>query len=206
MSASPLRRYEVTIEGRRFIIEGPVDPDCLVKAAVERGETEPQHWAHLWPSARVLAGHLLESSIVAPGVKVLEIGCGLGLAGIAAAHRGADVVVSDLSTAALAQASRNAELNGVTLHTLWLDWNNISEVLASLGDWTPELIIGADVLYHPGAPEAVGGLIRALACPAVLADPMRAHAADVEQRLREAGLAVWSSPAASGRIMLAQAL
>ncbi|MDP2795162.1 MAG: 50S ribosomal protein L11 methyltransferase [Sulfurisoma sp.] len=54
--------------------------------------------------------------VVAPGVSVLDYGCGSGILGIAAARLGAaDVLGVDIDDAALTSARYNAERNGVTL-------------------------------------------------------------------------------------------
>jgi len=50
------------------------------------------YWAELWTSAIVLAERVLNDQTMR-GTKVLELGCGLGLVGLAAAKAGADVPV-----------------------------------------------------------------------------------------------------------------
>ena len=204
MSGADVQLIRVDLGDQSIALEVPADPDSLVRAAVARGEPEPEHWAHLWPSARHLARHILSGSLVGPGVRVLEIGCGLGLVGIAAAKRGADAILTDISETALLAAQRNASLNAVAVRTQRLDWSEGAFVSTGDPAWKPDLILGADVLYHADAPEAVGRLICNLGCPALLADPLRAHAQDIESRLRACGLSVWSSPAESGRIIMLQ--
>jgi len=51
---------------------------------------EPPYWAHLWTGSRALA-RWVAMEIECPGKRVVEIGCGLGLAGIVAARRGGSV-------------------------------------------------------------------------------------------------------------------
>lgn len=78
---------------------------------------EPPYWAHLWSGARVLA-----SAVPAEAGRVLEIGCGLGLPGLAAARRGAEVVLVDRETAPLAFAAASARANGLAgVHTVCAD-------------------------------------------------------------------------------------
>lgn len=50
---------------------------------------------------------------VEPGERVIDIGTGSGVLGIAAAKRGARVVVTDINARAIAAAEHNAQLNGV---------------------------------------------------------------------------------------------
>lgn len=78
----------VEVEGRAFALHAPARPEVEVRAAVARSESHCGYGAALWPMARVLAAHVLRSPIVGPGLRVLEIGCGLGLVSLAAAARG----------------------------------------------------------------------------------------------------------------------
>src|SRR5579864_5209689 len=121
----PIVRETVIVEGRSFLIERPSESDRLldepaVHAAFQRDEYMP-YWADLWPAARMLAKVLLHESWPA-GTQALEIGCGLGLAGIVALAMGLEVTFSDYDTCALRFAAANARLNGLTgFHTLQLD-------------------------------------------------------------------------------------
>eukprot|EP01051_Picozoa_sp_SAG22_P004714 SAG22_NODE_260_length_13403_cov_57.915589_9_plen_190_part_00 len=89
------------------------------------GSQRPQQTIHLaeasgtsfgskiWPSARLLVAHLAASEGERPlsGQRVLELGCGVGLAGIAAAALGARVVLTDRDEEALRQAAANIAQN-----------------------------------------------------------------------------------------------
>lgn len=52
-----------------------------------------QYWARPWPSAVALADQILRRPDLVRGLKVADLGCGLGLAGIAAGMAGAREVV-----------------------------------------------------------------------------------------------------------------
>jgi len=52
---------------------------------------------------------------VEPGERVIDIGTGSGVLGIAAAKRGAHVLVTDISARAVEAAEHNAQLNGVQI-------------------------------------------------------------------------------------------
>jgi len=87
----------VMLEGREVWISRPADSEALLTdEAFEREEFLP-YWADLWPSAIELA-HVVARWDLA-GRRVLELGCGLALPGIAAALRGGRVTVSAIDTA-----------------------------------------------------------------------------------------------------------
>jgi 16S rRNA (guanine1207-N2)-methyltransferase len=73
---------------------------------------------------------LIKSMTVAPAARVLDIGCGAGAVGIAAALRATDVevVAIDSHTRAVACAARGAALNGITrLRTILTDDGDTGE-------------------------------------------------------------------------------
>src|SRR5581483_2758260 len=79
------------------------------RAALLAGDDppEPPYWAHVWSGAYVLA------TAVPPRCgAVLELGCGLGLPGVTAARRGADVTFVDRIPDALAFVRASAAANG----------------------------------------------------------------------------------------------
>lgn len=189
------------INGLTVRIAAPVDPDALTRAGVERQEASPGYWAHLWPSARELARHLARSALVGPGVRVLEVGCGLGLCGVVAALRGAEVTMTDFNPDAVSAARRNAELNGVNARCERFDWND-AVPRAWVG--AVDLLIASDVLYEDGGTgvAALAGLVRALGCPAMIADPARPQSSGAESAFVALGLRAWATPANSGRIIM----
>ena len=82
------------------------------------------------------------------GKRVLEIGCGLGLAGIAAASAGARVIFTDYEPDAL-KFTRHNVLRNLSRNVLdsqvefrLLDWRSDEEV------GPVDMIIGADVVYE----------------------------------------------------------
>lgn len=95
----------------------------------------------VWDSARVMAAALAAGAIEVAGQRVLELGCGTGLAGIAAARVGGVVTQTDCEPAALALTQRNAAANGVATQVALLDWR------ARVGRERYDVILGADVLY-----------------------------------------------------------
>src|SRR5579871_3858789 len=115
-------REHVLVEDRDFLIERPAASDRLldhpaVREAFAADEYMP-YWADLWPAARMLAKVILREPWPVPptGDKLhaLEVGCGLGLAGVAALAAGLRVTFSDYDATALRFAADNARRNGFT--------------------------------------------------------------------------------------------
>jgi predicted nicotinamide N-methyase len=100
------------------------------------------YWAELWPSALVLAEAVLRSEAL-PAGPWLELGCGPGLPGITATHRGMRGIWTDYMEEALALTERNARENGVSHPlTFQLDWRHPPQGLNVA--W----ILGSDLLYE----------------------------------------------------------
>ena len=107
----------------------------------------------VWDAAVALAQHIAtelgshgESSL--RGKRVLELGAGTGVPGLAAALLGADVVLSDRARA-LPLLEQNAEANELTsrVTVCELEWGapRLPEELSAV----PDLVIAADVVAHP---------------------------------------------------------
>src|SRR5580698_6627041 len=80
-------RERVILGEHTFLIDKPGGSDDLLKhpavvAAFATDEYLP-YWADLWPAARMLAKAVLAEPLPL-GLTALEVGCGLGLPGIAA--------------------------------------------------------------------------------------------------------------------------
>ncbi len=79
------------------------------------------------------------------GTRVLELGCGLGLAGIVAAMGGAHAVFSDYVPESLEHARANARLNDVPARRTEfriLDWEDPGALPRF------DLIVGSEILYE----------------------------------------------------------
>jgi predicted nicotinamide N-methyase len=112
-------------------------------------------WAIAWPAAVVLARHILNNRCLVAGKTVLDLGCGGGLAGIAAARSGARrVIANDIDPVALEMARRNAAANTVTLEICPL---NLTENSAA---FTAGVILVADLFYHRTASAALVEYLR----------------------------------------------
>ncbi len=144
-------------------------------------------WARLWPAGAVLAE--IVAGELAPrmrGRAVIELGCGLGAAGIAAARAGAEVTLTDAEAEALELAGANARDNGAAVRTLVLPWGRVPESLAGRFD----VALGSDVTYTPGGLASLLGAVDALlgrGGEAWIADPDRVSPAVLADAARGAG-------------------
>ena len=148
------------------------------------------YWAYVWPGALLLAEHVLGQTW-REGSRAIEIGCGLGLAGVAALMAGLQVVFTDYSPAALALASHNAHLNGFDrFETKYLDWQDPARE-------SFDLVLGADVLYESRCLSDVLRVLDRMLGPkgiALLSDPGRATADPFPELARQHTYAVLSEP------------
>lgn len=172
------------VAGTTLDVLRPRDPEALVSdEAFGRDEFLP-YWASLWPSAPVLAARLAERGM--RGRRILELGCGLGVTGLALAALGAEVTATDWATDALELLARNAGRNGVELEVRRLDWFAASDgpLFADSGPPPPcggwPLVVAADVLYEARIREPLLGTLARVVAPdgeAWVADPGRKPAA-----------------------------
>ena len=97
----------------------PESEDLVVDmyAALGRPDDDP-HWATLWQGSVALAEEGLENPSLVRGKRVLDLGTGLGLAGLAAGLAGAkEVVLTDREPRALYCALCAAAANGLVVPT-----------------------------------------------------------------------------------------
>ena len=81
-----------------------------------RDNEAPPYWAYQWAGGAVLARHILARPEIVAGRRIVDLGTGSGLVGIAAMKSGArHVVAVDVDPVAIAAAGLNAEANGVAL-------------------------------------------------------------------------------------------
>jgi predicted nicotinamide N-methyase len=137
-----LVRSLVRVGGREVRLLQPRDPEALLdEEAFEHEEFLP-YWADLWPSALVLAEELGRRPL--EGVRVAELGCGLGVPSLVAALGGARVLATDWAPDAIDVLRANAARNAVDLCAERCDWNEPGLLLGG-APWP--LVVAADVLY-----------------------------------------------------------
>lgn len=115
------------------------------KSEEELGENNlpPPYWAFAWAGGQALARFILDEPDHVIGRKVLDLGCGSGLAGLAAARAGAlHVVAADIDAFALAAVQLNASANGLTLTTTSAD------LLVHAPDSSWGVVLVGDLFYE----------------------------------------------------------
>ncbi len=145
------------------------DPD----GAAERAGISSASWpifGVVWPSGLALAREM--SHFAFTGLKILEVGCGIGLSSLVLQSLGADITASDHHPLAEEFLRFNSDLNGlapIKFHNApWVGPN------PELGRF--DLIVGSDLLYERGHPVLLSAF---LACHTegsarvLLADPGR---------------------------------
>ncbi len=138
------------------------------------------YWSVLWRSG-VALGHELAGTQLA-GLRVVELGCGLGVPSLVAARAGATVLATDEDPEALELIERNAQANGLGVATARIDWN----AAGGLVDRGPfDLVLAADVLYEPDSVELLLSLFPRLGRKVMLADPGREVAGAFHERVSE---------------------
>lgn len=171
LSRFRLRRQRIHAAGGALSMVTPASSESLLQGAgIERFDRDGEipYWADLWPASVAIARQLMRGREL-EGRRVLDLGCGLGLAGVAAGRRGAEVLFADREPDALRFALFNARQNGVRQATTQqLDWQQQTV------SGTFDLMCMADVAYDEKHHE-----------------PLLRH---LERCLRPGGEALWADP------------
>jgi len=153
----------------------------------------------LWPSGAWLAARLARRPI-APGERILEIGCGLALASMVGHRRGADVTASDCHPLAERFLVENLRLNRLPpmkyRHGHWgshppVPWQH-DAAHACIVAGRYDLIIGSDLLYERDVRGTLAAFIGAHATPAGevwIVDPNRGNRPAFHRAMEEQGFA-----------------
>jgi predicted nicotinamide N-methyase len=167
--------HAVSLGDWPVVLRKPRAADALISEADYVRDERLPYWADLWPSAPVLAEHCLRQ--VGAGRTLLELGCGLGLATLAAMRAGFVVTASDYYDDALLLTRRNALANvGHEPTVRMLDWRGLPDDLPEF-----DVVMAADVLY-----ERPYGLLVAQVVARLLARDGVAWMADPGRVAREA--------------------
>ncbi len=158
----------------------PESPEALIDEEAFADDEFLPYWAELWPAARALAAALPDVR----GLRVVELGCGLGVPSLVAAARGAEVTATDWAADAIDLLRENAERNGLALRAEVRDWRE---------PWAErfDLALAADVLYERRNVEPLLMRLRELAPAALVGLAGRPYEAEF---LRSAGVTVEIAP------------
>jgi predicted nicotinamide N-methyase len=140
----------------------------------------------LWPSGRVLAGVMLMFEI--EGKRILELGCGLGLASLVLHRRGGDITASDAHPLASVFLLENLRLNDLT--AMKYQTGNWEQSNHALGKF--DLIIGSDVLYDREQPELLSQFVSTHSAQKVqvlIVDPNRGNQSHFNRKMALLGYA-----------------
>ena len=154
------------------------DVDPLLAELEELEHTDPvaaierlPYWASLWPSSIALATFVLEREHELCAMNVLELGCGAGLASVAARIAGARVVSTDLLEAALQLSELNFLANGFDdFDGRLVDWR------CPAADLRADVVLCADVAYERETLVALADTLELVCEPrgrVLLAEPRR---------------------------------
>jgi predicted nicotinamide N-methyase len=157
-----LKSETLVIEGQPIEIELPAEPEAMLEQALQgeatgTGGWDP-YWGLLWAASPATATLVLKQTWP-PKWKCLELGCGVGLTGIAALKAGLHVTFSDQSSDAVAVAQSNAARNGFPMADgLVFPWH-------SPPDQQFNLVLASDVLYDRSGHEPLLASLRAVLAP-----------------------------------------
>ena len=133
----------IFVGNRELSIVHPADPDAFLDELATRPKEEQEedvYWAKLWQAAEPTAKLVWASRERLSGT-CLELGCGVGLVGVAGLSIGLDVTFSDYHAMAVTTALENAARNGYPqAKSQLLDWRE-----PTTGDF--DVILACDVLY-----------------------------------------------------------
>lgn len=139
----------------------------------------------IWPSGKVLAHMMLNYHIA--GKRVLEVGCGIGLASLVLNNRSADITATDHHPETEGFLIYNADLNGgKAIPFVRTGWANLTD--DRLG--TFDLIIGSDLLYESEHVDLLSAFINQHGrrrCDVVIVDPGRGFHAKFTKKMQSLG-------------------
>jgi predicted nicotinamide N-methyase len=135
---------------------------------LEKNGVPPPYWAFAWAGGQALARYILDNPDLVRGKRVLDIGSGSGLVGIAAARSGAaHVLAADIDAHACAAIKLNAAANGYDVAVTQDD------LIGLPGD--PDIILVGDLFYERPLAERLLAWLAPMTIPALLGDPGRTY-------------------------------
>lgn len=150
----------------------------------------PANWplfGLLWPSAQKLADLMQRWTI--GDRRILEIGCGLGLASLVIHRRQGDITASDCHPLTESFLRANLLLNGLPrLQYRTGHWQRANPLLGTF-----DLIVGSDVLYERDQPGQLAAFVQIHAAEraeVLIVDPNRGNRAAFSRSMDQLGFAL----------------
>jgi predicted nicotinamide N-methyase len=126
----------------------------------------PPYWAFAWAGGQALARYVLDHPETVRGKRVLDIGAGSGLVGLAAARSGAaHVLAADIDAFACAAIRLNAAANDCAVVVTQED------MIGAPADW--DVVLVGDLFYERPLAARLLAWLGPLKVPALLGDPGR---------------------------------
>ena len=130
------------------------DPDNVASNAGISSSNWPI-FGQVWPAGLVLAEIMSRHDV--DGLRILELGCGLGIAAMILTERNASVIATDQHHMSQIFMAHNSRVNDVAATTFALcDWTQLE---TEFGEF--DLIIGSDLLYETIHPKLLAEFIAA---------------------------------------------
>ena len=167
------------IKANAALIAPPLVPEIRLHLATEvvslwratedelaKNGVPPPYWAFAWAGGQALARYVLDNPAWVAGKRVLDIGAGSGLVGLAAAKAGAaSVLAADIDAFACAAIRLNAAANACAIAVTQDD------LIGTPGDW--DIILVGDLFYERPLAERLLAWLGPLGTLALLGDPGR---------------------------------
>lgn len=155
-----------------------ITPACPLwragEAELEALGLPPPYWAFAWPGGQALARYLLDHPEPLRGQRVLDLGSGCGIEGLAALLAGASsLLAADIDPYAEVACQLNAQLNGLSLST------TTDDVIGQDDGW--DVVLVGDMLYDAALASRLRPWLTCLArrgALVLLGDPYRGYLED----------------------------
>jgi predicted nicotinamide N-methyase len=163
--------------------------DISVETPLDKRDDESLGWGYwdrIWPSEVALSEYLIHQFFPTKltGAKVLEIGCGTGVAGVVAAQLGAFTMFSDMVPITLEAVKETCHKNQLrNVDTCTLDW---SEKIQSKERY--DYVIGSEVFYDEAILADISHVLEQVLAPGgkgIFCDPNRLGLDTIELGFRE---------------------
>jgi predicted nicotinamide N-methyase len=132
--------HDLMIRGRKFYYFLPRNIEPFIDINFPMNDFPL--WAKIWPSSMVLADYIAAQP-VDPEKQILEIGAGIGIAGIAASAFGHNITITEYNSDAIEFARANAYINGCSMiPIISMNWNKPQIQIQY------DQIIGSEVIFR----------------------------------------------------------